>query len=148
MVHTVTRMKTRNCEVRVEVDNHTQRCIRYAKIDGLPERARPGDAGSRIVDGHLSTFWALQKDNPKETTEVCRVRDLSSDWKRSDVASRKSSLLQKVPQLGPRGPDHLGIRDPIFLTSPLCLRSASLARNWPRSFPMGCAIPGGQWEAK
>ncbi|ELU15434.1 hypothetical protein CAPTEDRAFT_224577 [Capitella teleta] len=26
--------------------------------------------------------------------------------KRSDVASRKSSLLQKVPQLGPQGPDH------------------------------------------
>ncbi|ELU04498.1 hypothetical protein CAPTEDRAFT_192237 [Capitella teleta] len=28
MVHTVTRMKTRNCEVRVEVDNHTQRILR------------------------------------------------------------------------------------------------------------------------
>ncbi|ELU09722.1 hypothetical protein CAPTEDRAFT_211805, partial [Capitella teleta] len=27
-------------------------------------------------------------------------------WKCSDVASRKSSLLQKVHQLGPQGPDH------------------------------------------
>ncbi|ELU17069.1 hypothetical protein CAPTEDRAFT_192755 [Capitella teleta] len=34
------------------------------------------------------------------------------------LMSRKSGFRQKIPQLGRQGPDHVGIRDPIFLSSP------------------------------